>query len=131
MNLVLFYAFVLLVVPLLLYIELSHRPMRMPSIFIPHGGGPLPLLNDPSHKGLVEFLTRSQNLLPAPRAICVVSAHWEKGQVTIGTGGSRQNWHLEYDYYGFPRGFRVVDINLPRAHCHTYSGTSNGAHTLS
>ena len=47
-------------------------------LYIPHGGGPLPLLGDAAHRGLVEFLTSLRHSLDAPSAILVVSAHWEE-----------------------------------------------------
>jgi hypothetical protein len=32
------------------------RSTLSPVLFIPHGGGPLPLLGDPEHQQMVEFL---------------------------------------------------------------------------
>ena len=29
-----------------------------PVLYLPHGGGPLPLLGDPHHQGLTQFLTQ-------------------------------------------------------------------------
>ncbi len=40
--------------------------------------GPLPLLGDPGHKGMVEHLKSFAKSLPEqPRALVVVSPHWE------------------------------------------------------
>jgi len=47
-------------------------------LFIPHGGGPLPLLDDPAHQQLVQFLQQFAKQMPTPEAIIVISAHWAK-----------------------------------------------------
>lgn len=70
-----------------------------PVLSIPHGGGPLPLMGDPGHQTMVDFLTRVSRELPRPDAILVISAHWEEMAPTV-TGGA--NPGLIYDYYGFP-----------------------------
>lgn len=70
-----------------------------PVLYIPHGGGPMPLLGEPSHRHLVDFLQRVPASLATPEAIVVISAHWEEPQPTI-TGGERPE--LIYDYSGFP-----------------------------
>lgn len=69
-----------------------------PVLFLPHGGGPLPLLGDHRHQTLIEFLTKLSVHLPKPKAIVVISAHWEQTQATI---TSSQQPELIYDYYGF------------------------------
>jgi aromatic ring-opening dioxygenase catalytic subunit (LigB family) len=70
-----------------------------PVLFIPHGGGPLPLLDDPGHRDLTAFLSRCSDLLPRPDAILVISAHWESGHPTL-LGAAAPP--LLYDYSGFP-----------------------------
>lgn len=70
-----------------------------PVLFIPHGGGPLPLLGDKAHDGMVTFLKDITPKLGMPSAILVVSAHWEEDKPTI-TSGKLPS--LIYDYYGFP-----------------------------
>ncbi len=40
-----------------------------PVLFIPHGGGPLPLLGEPGHRLLVEFLKAIPARLDRPKAI--------------------------------------------------------------
>jgi aromatic ring-opening dioxygenase catalytic subunit (LigB family) len=73
---------------------------RLPqSLFISHGGGPLPLLGDPDHVEMVDCLTKIAAAMPRPDAIVVVSAHWEEAVPTI-TAGPHPG--LIYDYYGFP-----------------------------
>ena len=70
-----------------------------PVLYLPHGGGPLPLLGDAGHKDLVVFLKGIVTKLGEPSAILVISAHWEEDQPTI-TSGSHPE--IIYDYYGFP-----------------------------
>lgn len=68
-------------------------------IYIPHGGGPLPILGDKAHEKMVTFLKEIVQDLDQPSAILVISAHWEEDQATT-TGGNCPG--LIYDYYGFP-----------------------------
>lgn len=70
-----------------------------PVLFIPHGGGPLPLLGDKNHETMVRFLHEITPTLGKPSAILLISAHWEEDKPTITSGESPS---LIYDYYGFP-----------------------------
>ncbi|MDX1803486.1 MAG: class III extradiol ring-cleavage dioxygenase [Alcanivorax sp.] len=70
-----------------------------PIAYLTHGGGPLPLLGDPGHQQLVASLQSLAAALPRPKAIILVSAHWEAEQATV-TGAAQPE--LIYDYYGFP-----------------------------
>lgn len=83
-----------------------------PVLFIPHGGGPRPLLDDPTHQQLVEFLQRAPSLFPTPDAIVVISAHWEENKVAITSGESPS---LIYDYYGFPEESYHIQYSAPGA----------------
>jgi 4,5-DOPA dioxygenase extradiol len=69
------------------------------ALFLSHGGGPMPLLGDPGHREMVSRLQSIAATIPPPKAIVVVSAHWEAQIPTI-TAGS--NPEIIYDYYGFP-----------------------------
>jgi aromatic ring-opening dioxygenase catalytic subunit (LigB family) len=69
------------------------------SLFISHGGGPLPLLGDPGHSEMVSCLRGIAAAMPRPDALVVVSAHWEEAIPTITAGRAPA---LIYDYYGFP-----------------------------
>eukprot|EP00238_Polyblepharides_amylifera_P009726 CAMPEP_0196580086 /NCGR_PEP_ID=MMETSP1081-20130531/26924_1 /TAXON_ID=36882 /ORGANISM="Pyramimonas amylifera, Strain CCMP720" /LENGTH=254 /DNA_ID=CAMNT_0041899869 /DNA_START=146 /DNA_END=910 /DNA_ORIENTATION=- len=72
----------------------------MPTIYIPHGGGPYPLMNHAKHLELIAFLKSLPETLPyKPTAILVVSAHWEESTVTI---QSHPNPPMLFDYGGFP-----------------------------
>jgi len=68
-------------------------------LFIPHGGGPLPLLQEPGHAGLNRFLRGWPDAIRRPDAIVVISAHWEESVVSI-TAAERPD--MLFDYYGFP-----------------------------
>ena len=68
-------------------------------LFIPHGGGPLPILGDPHHKEIIKFLKKIKFRINKPSSIIVISAHWEEDEVNI-TSGEKPS--LIYDYYGFP-----------------------------
>ncbi len=68
-------------------------------LFLSHGGGPMPLLGDPSHAEMVECLKTIATDIPKPSAILVISAHWET-RVPCVTSGALPA--LIYDYYNFP-----------------------------
>ena len=78
---------------------------RMPVAFVPHGGGPWPFVDmgiedRAGLEGLAAYLRGVRALPPAPpRALLVVSAHWEAPRPTLTTGARPP---LLYDYYGFP-----------------------------
>jgi 4,5-DOPA dioxygenase extradiol len=74
-------------------------PKRPSSIFISHGGGPLPLLGDPYHVEMVTHLEAIAARIDKPSAIIVVSAHWEESVATITAHAKPPIIH---DYYGFP-----------------------------
>lgn len=83
-----------------------NHPNRV--LFLSHGGGPMPLLGDPGHREMVSCLKSIAATIPAPKAIVVVSAHWETQISTITAGSSSD---LIYDYYGFPQ--ESYDIRYP------------------
>jgi len=68
-------------------------------IYFSHGGGPLPILGDPSHKAMVDFMKKLPSQITKPDAILVISAHWEESAATL-LGAN--NPPMFYDYYGFP-----------------------------
>lgn len=77
-------------------------------LFLSHGGGPMPLLGDDSHRDMVDTLHEITNKLRKPSAIIVISAHWEESLPTI---TSATQPALIYDYYGFPAA--AYDIKYP------------------
>ncbi|MBG0771943.1 MAG: dioxygenase [Anaerolineaceae bacterium] len=68
-------------------------------VYFSHGGGPLPILGDPGHQKMVDFMTDLPNRIKRPDAILVISAHWEEPVATVLTAPQPP---LFYDYYGFP-----------------------------
>jgi len=75
---------------------------RQPSLYIPHGGGPCFFMPDPAATwtGMAQFLGQLHLALPErPRAILIVSGHWETPGFRF-TGSTRPS--LLFDYYGFP-----------------------------
>lgn len=77
-------------------------------LFVSHGGGPLPLLGDLQHLELVEQLKEITQHLRQPKAILVISAHWETDVATV-TSAARPG--LLYDYYGFAA--EAYEIDYP------------------
>lgn len=84
---------------------MSVASSRLPVVFIPHGGGPWPFVRTPFGSeaelaGLAGYL-RSLAQLPKqpPRALLIVSAHWEEPRPTVMSGKSPP---MLFDYYGFP-----------------------------
>ncbi len=77
---------------------------RMPVAYIPHGGGPWPFVDVGMSKADKESLTaylKAVRALPrtTPKALLVVSAHWEESVPTVMTNPKPP---LFFDYYGFP-----------------------------
>lgn len=68
-------------------------------LFIPHGGGPLPLIDDPGYARLAEMLKGLHTDVARAKAIIVVTAHWETKRPTM-TVSERPG--MLYDYNGFP-----------------------------
>lgn len=68
-------------------------------LFFPHGGGPLPLLNEPGHANMNRFLRSYPETITKPDAIIVISAHWEEPVIAVTATPSPS---LLYDYIGFP-----------------------------
>jgi aromatic ring-opening dioxygenase catalytic subunit (LigB family) len=80
--------------------------MRMPLAYLPHGGGPWPFVDmgrffEPAPKErLLSYLRSLRALSPEPpKALLVVSAHWEERVPTVMTSAQPP---ILYDYYGFP-----------------------------
>ena len=68
-------------------------------VYFSHGGGPLPILGDVSHKAMVNFMLQLPSRLRKPDAILVISAHWEEKTATL---LGLHTPPMFYDYYGFP-----------------------------
>ena len=90
--------------------------MTLPTVFIPHGAGPcffMEWTRGPQDtwertaawlKGLIAGLPER------PKAILVVSGHWEEPAFTVGSA----EWpSLVYDYYGFPESTYQLRFDAP------------------
>ncbi|NQD78654.1 dioxygenase [Pseudomonas sp. CrR14] len=67
----------------------------LPSLFISHGSPMLAL--QPGASGIA--LSSLAERWPTPRAIVVVSAHWESAELLVMSAAQPQTWH---DFGGFP-----------------------------
>jgi 4,5-DOPA dioxygenase extradiol len=80
----------------------------MPSLYVSHGGGPMPFENpewlDPLHTW-----ARS---LPKPKAILVVSAHWESAPLSVSAPRPSE---LVYDFGGFDPLYYTFRYDTPDA----------------
>ena len=81
---------------------------KMPALYIGHGA-PM-LLDDPLWTGQLAQVARD---LPRPKAILIVSAHWESAPVTLSNPSA--NSPLVYDFSGFDRKFYEMTYNSPDA----------------
>lgn len=80
----------------------------LPSLFISHGSPMLAL--EPGASG--QALARLAAELPRPRAVLVVSAHWESQQLLLGAAAQPRTWH---DFGGFPAALYAVQYPAPGA----------------
>jgi 4,5-DOPA dioxygenase extradiol len=79
----------------------------MPAVFLSHGAPPL--VDDARWVGELQALATS---LPRPRAILVVSAHWEAAPLML---GATETVPLVYDFGGFPQRYYEVTYPAPGA----------------
>jgi len=84
------------------------RPGRTPAIYLGHGAPPL--VDDPLWVVQLEAWARA---LPRPRAILMVSAHWESAPLTI--GATQDGVPLVYDFGGFPERYYRARYPAPGA----------------
>ncbi|MFA6954905.1 MAG: class III extradiol ring-cleavage dioxygenase [Thermoanaerobaculia bacterium] len=80
---------------------------RLPTLFVAHGAPPL--LDD---AGWVRELGNWAAYLARPRAIVMLSAHWEARPVTI---GATRTVPLIYDFFGFPQHYYEQRYAAPGA----------------
>jgi aromatic ring-opening dioxygenase catalytic subunit (LigB family) len=85
----------------------SSNAVTQPTLFIPHGGGPCffmdwSLMGEPADtwdKTAAWLRGLAAGLPERPKAILVISGHWEESQFTV---ASVPNPGMIYDYGGFP-----------------------------
>jgi aromatic ring-opening dioxygenase catalytic subunit (LigB family) len=90
---------------------------RLPVIYLPHGGGPWPFVDlgrfvwPGEAEALRAYLEGlPHDLSPAPRALLVISAHWEEAVPTVMTA---ERPPMLYDYFGFPEASYQIEWAAP------------------
>jgi 4,5-DOPA dioxygenase extradiol len=78
----------------------------MPALYIGHGAPPL--LDDPVWSGQLAAWARD---LPRPKAILIVSAHWESAPISLTANGAP----LVYDFGGFDQRYYKMKYETPDA----------------
>ncbi|MCD6641163.1 MAG: dioxygenase [Nocardioides sp.] len=79
---------------------------RMPALYIGHGAPPL--LDDPNWSGQLSAWAGD---LPRPKAILIVSAHWESAPISLSASGVE----LVYDFGGFAPKYYQMRYDTPDA----------------
>ncbi|MGW2542671.1 dioxygenase family protein [Kitasatospora sp. NPDC001574] len=82
-------------------------PERMPALYLSHGAPPL--ADDPIWPGQLAAWSAD---LPRPKAILMVSAHWEEAPLAL---GAVLPVPLVYDFWGFPEHYYRVRYAAPGA----------------
>lgn len=92
---------------------------RQPVLFVPHGGGPWPFVQMPGFVSPRDVETMGaylrelpRRLATPPRALLVVSAHWEETVPTVMTAARPP---ILYDYGGFPPEAYEIEWPAPGA----------------
>lgn len=87
---------------------------RLPTYFLSHGGGPWPWMAgdfrrmfDKLEQSLVEMRTELHDM---PKAVLVVSGHWEENGFAV---SSAEQPGMVYDYYGFPEYLYRIRYGAP------------------
>ena len=92
-----------------------HSDMTLPTYFISHGGGPWPWLKQ-EMPGLEQLEASLQDIPKqigvTPKAILVVSGHWEERDFTVMSSAAPP---MLYDYYGFPAHTYQIQYAAPGA----------------
>jgi 4,5-DOPA dioxygenase extradiol len=87
---------------------MSLMTARMPALYIGHGAPPL--LDDPVWSGELRTLAAA---LPRPKAILIVSAHWESAPLSLSASGP--GTELVYDFGGFDAKYYRMRYDTPDA----------------
>ncbi len=80
--------------------------MTLPSLFLSHGAPTLPLTDTPARA----FLCQLGGAIVHPKAILVISAHWETMVPTVGAVDRNETIH---DFGGFPRALYELRYPAP------------------
>lgn len=88
---------------------------RFPVYFVSHGGGPWPWVDGMRQqfaKTEQEFRRMPQRFPTKPKAVLVITGHWEAEAFTVSTSDRPP---MEYDYYGFPEHTYQIQYRAPGA----------------
>src|SRR5215831_7746683 len=88
--------------------RLRNKAMSMPTVFVSHGS-PMLILEDRPARA---FLASLGKLLPRPKAIVAVSAHWDTDVPAVSTAHKPKTIH---DFYGFPEALYQLHYDPPGA----------------
>jgi aromatic ring-opening dioxygenase catalytic subunit (LigB family) len=93
------------------------RQARLPTYFLSHGGGPWPWMKEEAGGAAYDKLEASlhqvrHELGELPRAVLMVSAHWEADRFLL---SSAAHPTMEYDYHGFPEHTYHIRYDAPGA----------------
>jgi aromatic ring-opening dioxygenase catalytic subunit (LigB family) len=92
----------------------TNNTERLPSIFVTHGGGPCFFMDWNPADAWLKMADWLKNLGATigtkPKAIVVVSGHWEEDEVTVMTNPQPP---LLYDYFGFPEHTYKLKYDAP------------------
>ena len=90
---------------------------RMPTVFLPHGGGPWPFMDESVFgapgmwDAMRQYMEGLGMVAPTrPRAVLMISAHWEAPRPTLMTSKAPP---MLYDYQGFPPETYEIDWPAP------------------
>ena len=75
---------------------------RLPVFFVSHGGGPWPWVDGMKEifaRTAREFAALPQRLPARPKAVVVITGHWEAPEFSVSTAAQPA---MDYDYTGFP-----------------------------
>lgn len=78
------------------------KSQRQPTLFVSHGGGPWPFIDEmrKAYQKTTSEFARIPALLPQkPKAVLVISGHWEEEIFTV---SAAQQPPMVFDYSGFP-----------------------------
>jgi aromatic ring-opening dioxygenase catalytic subunit (LigB family) len=92
--------------------SISSNVPPAPCLFLSHGGGPAMFMED-EDSGIFKVMNRESNFAQfyrnissqfnqTPKAIVIISAHWEEHHFTVNCHQSFFDVPLLYDYSGFP-----------------------------